>query len=297
MAGRAYRFSLLVISLSLMACGSDSGRGVGSTDTVQQVAEVTVAETPAAENPVEPAVGEAGEAGEAGEIDEQAVAVLRQMTSTLASLQVFSVSMETGFDVTQPDGEKLEFGSRRSASISRPDKAHFRFRKRSGEGGELVFDGSDIWAFVPEENAYASIPQPGDIDASIDFVTTELGIPVPVSDFFAADPSVSLAEGVLSARDLGPSTIGGRSGRYIAMRKAGVSYQIWVAEEDSLPTRVVITYFEEPGQPQFWAQFIEWELEPDTGVGVFQFQPPEGAERIRFATYDSSVELEEEAAQ
>lgn len=129
MAGRAYRVSLLVISLSLMACGSDSGRGVGSTDTVQQGAEVTVAETPAAENPVEPAVGEAGEAGE---IDEQAVAVLRQMTSTLASLQVFSVSMETGFDVTQPDGEKLEFGSRRSASISRPDKAHFRFRKRSG---------------------------------------------------------------------------------------------------------------------------------------------------------------------
>jgi hypothetical protein len=227
-----------------------------------------------------------------GEIDQDAVAVLKRMTGTVAALGKFSVTMETGFDVTQPNGEKLEFGSRRSASIQRPDKAHFKYEKRSGEAGELVFDGSAIWAYDAEDNVYASIPQPGDIDASLDFATTELGIPVPASDFFAADPSISLAEGVLAARDLGPSTLAGRPGRQIALRKSGVNYQIWVADGDALPTRVVITYTEEPGQPQFWAQFIQWDTSPPADKGAFDFQPPKGAERIRFATYDSSQELE-----
>jgi hypothetical protein len=294
MSLKSMKACLLAACLSLAACGSERGGepqsvagaqiGTGDTSTGAPVETALATDSGTVESA-------------AGEIDEEAVAVLKRMTDTLAALDEFSLTMETGFDVTQPNGEKLEFGSLRTASVRRPDSAHFSFAKRSGEGGELVFDGTDIWAYDRRDNVYATIPQPGDIDAALDFATTDLGIPVPVSDFFTADPSISLASGVLAARDLGPSTIGGRAGRHIALRKPGVNYQIWVSDEDSLPTRFVITYTEDPGQPQFWAQFTGWETQPAGHDLSFRFAPPEGAERIQFATYDSSDVLQEEAVQ
>lgn len=231
---------------------------------------------------------------EPGIIDESAVELLKAMTGKLASLPEFTVTLETGFDVMQPDGQKLEFGSRRTAAIRRPDRAHFGYQERTGKSGELVFDGAAIWAYDREQNVYATMEQPGDIDATLDMVTDGLGIPVPVNDFFAADPSLALAEGVLEARDLGPSTLANQPGRQLALRKPGVDYQIWVRDADSLPMRVVITYHEAPGEPQFWAQFLRWDTAPENSDSVFEFSPPEGSERIRFAVADASSNGEEE---
>ena len=51
---------------------------------------------------------------------------------------------------------------------------------------------------------------------------------------------------------------------HIAARTATVDFQVWVAEgERPLPRRVVITYLEEEGQPQFRAQFSDWNLTPE----------------------------------
>ncbi|MGI9327050.1 MAG: DUF2092 domain-containing protein [Pseudomonadales bacterium] len=238
---------------------------------------------------------EAQSTSAAGEIEENAVTLLKQMTSKVASLPQFALTMETGFDVLQPSGQKVEFGSRRTAAILRPDRARLTFEARSGLAGELVFDGTNINAYDREQNVYASVAQPGDIDAAIDLVTGELGISVPASDFFAADPSIALAAGVTEARDLGPSTIDGQPGHHIALRKPGVDYQIWINEATSLPVRVVITYHEEPGQPQFWAQFLQWETAPTGSDAAFEFSPPEGSERIRFGLFDASAEASEEA--
>ncbi len=228
-------------------------------------------------------------------IDENAVALLKEMTSKVAGLQEFMVTLETGFDVLQPTGQKLEFGSRRTATIRRPDRARFTYEERSGVTGELVFDGTDIYAYEREQNVYATIEQPGDIDTSIDLVTMELGIPVPVSDFFAADPGVALAAGVLEARDMGSSTINNQPGRQIALRKPGVDYQIWISDATKLPMRTVITYYEEPGQPQFWAQFLSWETTLVNSDAAFEFSPPEGSERIRFGVFDTPEDAGEEA--
>jgi len=51
-----------------------------------------------------------------------------------------------------------------------------------------------------------------------------------------------------------------------------------------LPRRVVITYKEEPGQPQFWGDLSSWNLAPELSDTLFTFTPPEGADRIQFLT-------------
>jgi hypothetical protein len=44
----------------------------------------------------------------------------------------------------------------------------------------------------------------------------------------------------------------------------------------------VITYKDENGQPQFWADLSNWNLAPDLSDALFAFTPPNGAERIQF---------------
>jgi hypothetical protein len=44
----------------------------------------------------------------------------------------------------------------------------------------------------------------------------------------------------------------------------------------------MITYKDENGQPQFWADFCKWDLAPDVSDALFAFTPPNGAERIQF---------------
>ncbi len=66
---------------------------------------------------------------------------------------------------------------------------------------------------------------------------------------------------------------------HIAGQLAGVDYQIWIAE-DLLPRRIVMTYINAPGQPQFWAEFSDWNLKPEISAKTFVFTPPKGAEKI-----------------
>jgi hypothetical protein len=68
-----------------------------------------------------------------------------------------------------------------------------------------------------------------------------------------------------------------------ARTAGGVDFQVWVAQGgEPLPRRIVITYKDETGQPQFWADLSNWNLAPDVSDALFAFAPPNGAERIQF---------------
>jgi hypothetical protein len=61
--------------------------------------------------------------------------------------------------------------------------------------------------------------------------------------------------------------------------------QLWVARGNQpLPRRLVLTYKKAEGQPQFWAQFSDWNLAPDVPDSLFVLTPPEGAAKIAFAS-------------
>jgi hypothetical protein len=266
----------VAVCLLLTACSGETEVGTPHEEAIEQTVPTS-----------EQAVAEPTEVDP--EIDSYALSLLKEMSSKVAGLVEFTVTLETGFDVLQLSGQKLEFGSRRTAKIRRPNLARFTYEERSGLEGELVFDGSNVYAYERDQNVYATIEQPGDIDATVDMMATELGIPVPASDFFAADPGAMLVAGLLEARDLGPSTIDNQPARHVALRKPGVDYQIWINDVTQLPVRTVITYLEEPGQPQFWAQFLNWNTAPEVSRNEFAFLPSEGAELIRFGVFDPTA--------
>ena len=64
-----------------------------------------------------------------------------------------------------------------------------------------------------------------------------------------------------------------------------VDVQLWIAEgARPLPMRVVLTYVDEPGQPQYRANFEGWKTGTSGGPDAFRFSPPKDARRIVFAS-------------
>jgi len=90
------------------------------------------------------------------------------------------------------------------------------------------------------------------------------------------------------------STIAGISCDHMAGRNDSVDFQVWVSMGDKpLPQRIVITYRHEVGQPQFWAQFSNWNLTPKISDSLFAFVPPKGAQKIPFAPWKPASAEEE----
>jgi hypothetical protein len=121
--------------------------------------------------------------------DESALAkdaseILARMTDFISAAPAFSLVSETGHEVMHKNGQLLEFGSHLTLAIQRPYKAIGRFDSRNGDSSTTVLDGQAIWVYSAKENMYDTTRQPGDIDASLDFLVKQLGVPRQLRDFF-----------------------------------------------------------------------------------------------------------------
>ena len=70
---------------------------------------------------------------------------------------------------------------------------------------------------------------------------------------------------------------------HVAVRSAEVDLQIWIARgPEPLPRRVVITYKNAPGEPQFRADLTDWNVTAKLDAAAFAFVPPAGAEQVMY---------------
>jgi hypothetical protein len=211
--------------------------------------------------------------------------ILTRMTDFISSAPAFTLVSDTGHEVLQKNGHVLEFGSHLTLAIQRPSKAIGRFDSRNGDSSTTVLDGEAISVLSVTENIYLydTTRQPGDIDASLDFLAQQLGMPRQLRDFFSKDLTASLGSAVTSGYYVGESMISGVMCDHLALRSEKEDVQVWIAQGDEpVPRRIVITYRELDGQPQFWAHFTEWDFSPEFSDTTFTFLPPEGAKRIHF---------------
>lgn len=226
-------------------------------------------------------------------LSEDAAKILARMTDFISAAQAFTLVSDTGHEVMHKNGQLIEFGSRLTLTIQRPSQAIGRFDSRDGDSSTTVLDGEAIWVYSAKENIYDTTSQPGDIDASLDFLAKQLGVPRQLRDFFSKDLTASLGGAVQSGYYVGESTISGVTCDHLALRSEKEDVQVWIARGDEpVPRRIVITYREIEGQPQFWAQFTEWDSSPELSDTTFTFFPPEDAKRVRFFLDVPGRELE-----
>ena len=91
----------------------------------------------------------------------QARTLLMHMADTLAGAKSFSVTITDGYDVVQDSGQKIEFGDTRQVIVSRPNNLRVDVETRSGDKTQILFDGTALTQFSPEENVFARAARPG----------------------------------------------------------------------------------------------------------------------------------------
>jgi hypothetical protein len=216
--------------------------------------------------------------------EQRAMSVLKNMSQYLAQAQNFSVTIRDGYDAVQQSGQKVEFGEVRKVTVSRPDRLRIDVERSDGEKSLVVFNGKELTVYTPKENVYASVSRQGTLDQVIKYAVDDLKIRVPLAVMLLSSLPSELDNLVVSADYVETTTITDGPCDHVAARtNRGVDFQVWVAQESQpLPRRIVITYKDEPGQPQFWADLSNWNLAPEITDALFAFTPPNGADRVQF---------------
>jgi len=216
-------------------------------------------------------------------IEAEALQIFKRMADYLAAAKAFSYHSESSYDVVQASGMKVEFGASRNVLVSRPNQLRMDSERRDGMRGELIFDGQTIWAVDPDENVYATADQPGGLDETIDFIVVELRVKAPMADLLEPDLYERVMTELTGALDLGEKVVSGVVCDHLLMSNDYADFQMWITTGDRpVLKRIVITYKEEPGEPQYRAQFRDWDMAPENVRARLDFRPPDGAERIRF---------------
>jgi hypothetical protein len=210
--------------------------------------------------------------------------ILMRMAAHLGGAKGYSVSLRAGYDAVQKSGQKIEFNESRKVTLARPDRLRVEGERSDGAKTLVVFNGKEITLVDVASNVYATAPQPGNVDHSVVHFVSDLGMRLPLAMMLLTRMPSELETRVTSVDIVEKSAVFGRPAHHLAARSKDVDFQVWVADGDQpVPLRVVITYKNAPGQPQFWAQFADWNMAPAVNDATFTAQIPAGAQKVAFA--------------
>jgi len=214
----------------------------------------------------------------------QARAILMKMAEFLGGTPSFRVGVRSRYDAVQPSGQKIEFGEYRTVTLSRPDRMRVESERSDGAKTLVVLTGKEIVLVDLASKVYATAPQPGRLDESIVYFVKDLGMRLPLAALLLNGLPEELQARVRSVDYVEKTSIYGTASYHLAARTDTVDFQVWIADGDKpLLQRIVLTYKKAMGQPQFWAEFVDWNLAPQLNDATFSAQIPDGLQKVAFA--------------
>lgn len=213
--------------------------------------------------------------------DPESKARMMDMAGLISGAGAFSVTIRSGYDAIQADGQRIEFGERRRVTLQRPDRFRVEAERSDGDRGLILFDGKTLTAFKSDDNIFAQVDKNGTVDDVLVYMIRDLGLTLPLARMFHSGFRQSLEKMATSVSFVEENFLFDVPTDHLTARSRDVDLQVWIAQgEKPLPRRAVITYKNEPGQPQFWAELSDWDFAPKVTDESFAFTPPTGAEKI-----------------
>src|SRR5262245_34529138 len=210
----------------------------------------------------------------------QAAAVLRSMAEYLAALKAFSCTGVASYETVQKDGQRTEFGEKRRISLARPDRLRIDEVDSDGASDLTLFDGKQITALSAANKVYAQAPQPPNLEDALVYFVRDLRMRMPLALLLSTHVRTELPALAKEIDYVETTQIRGQAAHHIAGRGESVDFQFWIAEGTKpLPLRIVITYKQAPGQPNFAADVTDWNIAPKFSANTFQLSLPTDARK------------------
>ena len=226
-------------------------------------------------------------------IDPKADSTLRQMSDYLAGATAFSFEAHKMTDLLLDTGQKIQLSDSTRAVVKRPAKI---WAQSTGDtqNEQVWYNGTKLTMLNTQDNVYAVVDVPDNIDEMMDYIVEELGVAVPLADLLFSDPYKMVIENVRSGQYIGLHYVQRVKCHHLAFRQEGLDWQIWIQDgKKPLPRKLVITYKELPGHPQFIALLGEWDLSPQLPDDLFTFNAPEGAKQVAIGPTEKETSIEQ----
>jgi hypothetical protein len=215
-------------------------------------------------------------------VDPQADEIFRKSGELLAASKRFTYDAHAVSEQILDSGQKVQFARNLKLAVRRPDGVAATV---VGDREDLAFiyDGKNVTLHNRGSNAYGSTPAARTIDETFDMLAEKFGMTLPMSDLLFSNPYTALIGRVRSGRYLGTGYVFETKCHHLAFRQEVVDWELWIEDGPKpLPRKLVITYKEMPGHPQYTAYLSNWNLSADVPDSRFTFAPPQGAKKVDF---------------
>jgi hypothetical protein len=226
------------------------------------------------------------------DIDQMSERVLLDACGYLRSADRFTVNVEATYEDVLTTGTRVEYSRQASVVLERPD--HLRIDSESDKGRRSFFyDGKTVTVYHSDERVYAVFAAPPTIDAMIDAAEAR-GVSMPASDLLMNQPCRALGDHLQTGTYAGRHYLDGNWYHHLLLSTDAVDVQLWVAGGDAPEIRrLVITYTNKPGEPQYRAMLRDWDFDQAIDSSTFTFTPPADARKVAFKGADAVQGVEQ----
>ena len=236
-------------------------------------------------------------AADDGAVEPQAREHLQAMSDLLAGADTLAFKSYIVRDQVLDYGQKVQLSQHRDVTLARPGQIRVH-----GHGDidniSYWFNAGSLTALDTQRNVYTSIETPDTIEPMLDFLAAEKGMVVPMADLLVDDPYASAMLGKPAGWYLGLHEVRGVPAHHLVFRQAGIDWQIWIdAGEQPVPLKLTITYASVATQPQWSAEFSDWQINPEVDADAFVFAPPADAAELAPAEFAGRADAQPAAPQ
>jgi hypothetical protein len=145
------------------------------------------------------------------------------------------------------------------------------------------YDGDNITLLTVPANLYATVKVSGTMDEVLDLLFDMHNVTIPMADLLYSNPFEVLTENIKYGFYAGLHSVANTPCHHLIFIQDNIDWQIWIEEGyRALPLKILITYKNEPGQPNHVVKISKWDYVPFSPDQVFKFIPPPGAIEIEF---------------
>ncbi len=204
-------------------------------------------------------------------IDPRATEVLQNMSYFLGSKDEYTFKAEVMFDQLINQNRKIQYSAEEKVFLKKKGNMTIEYVGDLG-GYKLWFEDGTMTILELPTNQFSIVTLPPTIDQALNTLKDKYNFTPALSDFLYINTFRALTQNVTSGTYFGTSRVFGVRCDHLAFVQNDIDWQIWIEMgKRQIPRKLVITYKNLPGQPQFIAILRDWVI--DKPITNFAFKP------------------------
>lgn len=185
---------------------------------------------------------------------------LKSMSDHLKSAQNMSFVVNSFYEDPADGGPAIKRFVSHKVFLQHPDKLAFRAEFDDGLVRVGSFDGKILTIGLPGDKTYTTVPITGSIDEMLDVLHDDYDISLPIADFLYSDFYAAQSQYIDYSEYVGARKLFDKSYDQVVFSGPTATWQLWIGADTQLPARFIAKYFREPGDPEYMATFMNWNL-------------------------------------